>query len=137
MQINATMIGVNRSLGYSGCLNKELVPKMAHFVANIMFPNIDQSKHSRSVLSEEKPQQNNANISRAAPSYVKHVTRRERRESSEAQQIEPFWDMLPNYDPLRSTTKKNSHNSRVPLKKTWKIPGLFINKICKEKWKIN
>ena len=128
--VNATLMGAKTSLQFNGCFNKEMVPKMAHFIANTMFPNIHNAERSRSVLSKEKPHEEADDITTSVPNYAHHVTKRVRRHFDEKQQIEPFWDMLPNYDPLGATLKSTNHQSKVSLKRTWKIPGSFTVESC-------
>lgn len=127
VKIKATLLGQKRSLDFNACLNQELIPKMAHFVADAMFPNIEKSKNSRSVLSEEKPKADSSAIdddeSSSVPNYAHHVTKRVRRNSEEKEQIQPFWDMLPDYNPLTATSRKSYHQSKFSLRKTWKIPA--------------
>ena len=56
MLVNMTMLGSSTEKSYpiKTCLNKDLVPNLARFVANILFPDVVGVRHRRSLLSEER-----------------------------------------------------------------------------------
>lgn len=42
-----------KSYPFDACLNKDVVPSLAEFVANTLFPDVTSERHRRSLLSEE------------------------------------------------------------------------------------
>jgi hypothetical protein len=56
MHVNMTTAGSNEEKSYplKTCLNKDLVPNIARFVANTMFPDVTGARQRRSLLSEER-----------------------------------------------------------------------------------
>lgn len=135
MSVNASVMGSDdvKTLPFHACLNKELVPRMARFLANYLFPDIGTTKQRRSLVSEEKnyiPEEDTTDGTLTAFLRGRGLLRRARDAESadERENIEPFWDLIQQHDPLKEVKKAAppSHPTMSNLKRKWKIPGLLF-----------
>ena len=135
MTVNASVLGSDdiKTLPFHACLNKELVPRMARFLANYLFPDIGTPKQRRSLISEEKDYipEDATHGKLTAFLQGRGLLRRARDAESadERDSIEPFWDLIQQHDPLKEVKKvaPPSHPTMGNLKRKWKIPGLLIH----------
>ena len=135
MSVNASVMGSDevKTLPFHACLNKELVPRMARFLANYLFPDIGSAKQKRSLINEEKnslPDVVGEGGRLTAFLRRRGLLRRTRdaETADERENIEPFWELIQQHDPLKEVKKTSppSHPSMANLKRKWKIPGMFI-----------
>ncbi|EDO40832.1 predicted protein [Nematostella vectensis] len=131
MNISASLLGSNdvKSLPFSACLNKQLVPNIARFLANTMFPEISRARTRRSLLSEERERyyDDGENIEKTTEHTRK---RRDVKVSDEVverskERIEPFWDLIHQHNPLDEAAKPIPNHpamGKATLKRKWKIP---------------
>ena len=135
MSVNASIMGSDeiKTLTFHACLNKELVPRMARFLANYLFPDIGSAKQKRSLVSEEKDSIPEDGGRLTAFLRGRGLLRRTREveTADERENIEPFWDLIQQHDPLKEAKKTSppSHPSMGNLKRKWKIPGLLFE-VC-------
>jgi len=135
MSVNASIMGSDeiKTLPFHACLNKELVPRMARFLANYLFPDIGSNKQKRSLVSEEKDPIPEDGGRLTAFLRGRGLLRRAREveTADERENIEPFWDLIQQHDPLKEAKKTSppSHPSMGNLKRKWKIPGLLFE-VC-------
>ena len=133
MTVNASVMGSDeiKSLPFHACLNKELVPRMARFLANYLFPDIGATKQRRSLISEEKTYVPDDETSGRLTDFLqgRGLLRRARDAEStdERDSIEPFWDLIQQHDPLKVAKKAAppGHPTMNSLKRKWKIPGML------------
>ena len=134
MTVNASVMGSNdvKMLPFHACLNKELVPRMARFLANYLFPDIGTTKQRRSLINEEKiylPEGHGTDGRLTSFLRGRGLLRRARDAESadERENIEPFWDLIQQHDPLKEVKKvaPPSHPTMGNLKRKWRIPGLL------------
>lgn len=139
MSVNASVMGSDevKTLPFHACLNKELVPRMARFLANYLFPDIGSSKQKRSLINEEKnslPESVRGEGKLTTFLRRRGLVRRTRdaETADERENIEPFWDLIQQHDPLKEVKKgaPPSHPSMGNLKRKWKIPATKTGK-CK------
>lgn len=135
MSVNASVMGSDevKTLPFHACLNKELVPRMGRFLANFLFPDIGSAKQKRSLISEEKnslPEGFGDDGSLTVFLRDRGLLRRARdvEIADERENIEPFWDLIQQHDPLKEVKKASppNHPSMGNLKRKWKIPGLLF-----------
>ena len=128
ISINASLMGSNETklLPFKGCLNNELVPRMARFLANYLFPDIGSPRQRRSLISEERSPLPVAygDEGRLRPVLRGRGLLRGVR-GIEGESIEPFWDLIQPHDPLKEVKKvvPVGHSTMGNLKRKWKIPG--------------
>ena len=133
MNINATILNKteNVSLPFHGCLNKQLVPRLARYLANNVFPDVSGGKAKRSLLSEETGFINRAGVTGDEEDLSRRARSTEEREGGvhPADKIEPFWEIIHQHDPLDEIPKAqpSTHSSLGSFKRKWKIPG----KLCR------
>ena len=134
MSVNASVMGSDevKTLPFHACLNKELVPRMARFLANYLFPDIGSTKQKRSLVNEEEnylPDGDPTNDRLTTFLQGRGLIRRTRdaESSDERENIEPFWDLIQQHDPLKEVKKvaPPTHPTMNNLKRKWKIPGMF------------
>ena len=134
MSVNASVMGSDdvKTLPFHACLNKELVPRIARFLANYLFPEIGTTKQRRSLVTEEVnslPEGDTTDGRLTTFLRGRGLLRRTRDAESadERESIEPFWDLIQQHDPLKEIKKvaPPSHPSMSNLKRKWKIPGLL------------
>lgn len=132
MSVNASVMGSDdvKTLPFHACLNKELVPRIARFLANYLFPEIGTTKQRRSLVTEEVnslPEGDTADGRLTTFLRGRGLLRRTRDAESadERESIEPFWDLIQQHDPLKEIKKvvPPSHPSMSNLKRKWKIPA--------------
>ena len=141
MSVNASIMGSDeiKTLPFHACLNKELVPRMARFLANYLFPDIGSSKQKRSLVNEEKnylpeglgPEGDGGKLTAFLRGRGLLRRAREVETADERESIEPFWDLIQQHDPLKEVKKASppSHPSMGNLKRKWKIPGLLVSSL--------
>ena len=108
---------------------------MARFLANYLFPDIGSSKQKRSLINEEKnslPESVRGEGKLTTFLRRRGLVRRTRdaETADERENIEPFWDLIQQHDPLKEVKKgaPPSHPSMGNLKRKWKIPGIFVSR---------
>ena len=158
MKINATFGDEpnTRSIPYYGCLNKELVPKMANYITSFMFFDMSGAKQKEnagnnegskaindlksrirrgsirsSIFRRVLPEEND-DVMEARGAFTKGYKRRRRDENDGDNENRPFWLMRNNFQSHSSSLlQQRTTVPRSPLKKKWQIPGIVIEKMTK------
>ena len=137
MHINVSIMNKSEftSLPFHGCLNEELVPRIARFLANDVFPDVGGGKTRRSLLSEEwgpvdSQERKDHGASLGSERLLRKTRSAEKHEEVHpADKIEPFWELIHQHDPLKEISKAqpSSHVTLGNFKRKWKIPGMCID----------
>ncbi|XP_028408464.1 uncharacterized protein LOC114531030 isoform X2 [Dendronephthya gigantea] len=149
MRINTSFANKDemQSIPYYGCLNRELVPKLANHIAHFMFhdkkkdegpskervTNKPRPGHRRSGQLFGKPLEDDEQVDLTTLSPVNTFMRRRRDYDLEEEDEEnrPFWLIRNNYQThAPSLLQQRTTVPRTPLKKKWQIPATRKGK-CK------